>query len=104
MDNDILRDLELTAKRNALRWHVGHDIFCPVCKAVMDCRRAVEVDLLAGDRLLKSVVTCAGCYEVRVKVNLEGILEQLKAKDLGVRAEVNDGRVLFARKTRKKAA
>ena len=88
-DNSVLSEMERIVKYNMLKWHVGHEIFCKRCEAVMDCTRAVEVDVMRGEDLLKSMVVCAKCYD-ETHERLEEAARRLE----GVRLEVNDGRKL----------
>lgn len=105
-DNPIMNQMELTLKRNMLKWHVGHVMFCPVCQKVMDCRKAVEIDVyqraIDADgsekqgELVTSKITCAKCYDgAAVR-----IADAVRAK--GFIGEVIDGRVIFARAKRGK--
>ena len=91
-DNPVLSEMERIVKYNMLKWHCGHDIFCKSCDAVLDCRRAVEVDVLRGDTLLKSLVVCAICYD-DARGRLQAACERLE----GARLEVTDGRKIAGR-------
>ncbi len=83
--NPILSDLERTIRRQALRYHVGREIFCPTCQAFMDVSRAVEVDYeTPSGALAHSSVRCAACYDANPP-----------AEGIGLIRKVNDGRVLF---------
>lgn len=89
---DILGNIELTIKRNILKWHAGHDITCRGCGTILDCRRAVELDIYKGDTLAASKIVCSTCYDTRLKDTL--------ASDLGkhdLRLDITDGRELFGR-------
>lgn len=88
--DQILSPLEARLKRNMLRWHVGQVIFCPCCGAVMDYRRAVEVDVLQAGKLAKSLVVCASCFDGKVKANAKAMVEEMPRLDLTV--EITDGR------------
>jgi hypothetical protein len=92
-DDPIITELEHHLQRNMLKWHVGHEIFCKSCGAVMDCKRAVEVDVMRGPDLLKSLVVCALCYD-----DARERMEAAAARQEGVRLVVQDGRVLFGKR------
>lgn len=80
----IISELERTVRRNALRYHVGRQMFCPSCETLLDVRRAVEVDYLdASGNLLQSTIRCEKCY--RAPILTTG----------GLSVQVNDGRLLF---------
>ena len=84
-ENPILSDLELTLRRNMLRYHVGHDITCPSCSVILDVRRAVELDFLRGTEILRSAILCASCFDTSDDPSLPD----------GVTLQINDGRILF---------
>jgi hypothetical protein len=77
-----------TILRNMLKWHVSREMFCPRCRTILDCRKTVEIDITRGTELAASLIMCARCYDGR---------DQSAVMPEGVRLEVHDGRVLFAR-------
>jgi len=89
-ETEIFSPLTRTLRRNMLRWHVGHVIFCPACQAVLDCRRAVEIDVMQGGKLAKSLIVCASCFDGKVKANAEAMVKELFSHNLSV--EIIDGR------------
>lgn len=90
--NEIFSQLERHLKLNMLRWHVGRVIFCPSCRAVLDYRRAVEIEVTQGANLVKSLVVCASCFDGKVKENTEAMIHRLSSHSLSV--EITDGRQL----------
>jgi hypothetical protein len=90
--DDILR-VTLTAE--SIRYHVQRAIWCRACGAILDCTRAVEVDLVdAGrDECLRSYIVCAACYDAHLAPQLSEIRERAGDR---VRIDVNDGRVFAA--------
>ena len=96
--------MDLTIKRNMLKYQTGQAMFCPACRTIMDCRRAVSVDILKGSDLLKTMITCAACHDKTVIPALDKLAGKFASE--GVTVELADGRVLFARpkKNRKAAA
>jgi len=96
--NGMMSELAITAKRKMLKWHAGQVMFCPGCEQVLDCRRAVELDFMQGGELKASKITCASCWESKLKGHIEA-----QAEEHGYTLEVTDGRVLFGngRKGRK---
>lgn len=83
--------------RNALKWHCGHDIQCR-CGAILDCRRAVEIDAFKNDALLTSKILCAPCWD-RIKGEFMAVMTE---RSPHIRIEINDGRELFGRAKRSK--
>jgi len=90
--DDILR-ATLTAE--SIRCHVQRAIWCRACGNILDCTRAVEIDLVdAGrDECLRSYIVCAACYDARLAPQLSEIRERAGDK---VRIDVNDGRAYAA--------
>ena len=76
-----------TVNRNLLKYSAGRSIFCPHCQNIADARRWVVVTQGA-----KSMGLCAPCWD------------KSKRPTLPTDVEVLDGRVLFARPERAKAA
>lgn len=99
---NVLEGLEAHARREMLRWHCGHQIFCKGCQGILDCRRAVEVDVEVEGKLASSLVVCTDCYERVVKANVEAMPSEVNGRP--VQVKVNDGRVLFPSKARARAA
>lgn len=64
---------------------VGMTLFCPTCRAVLDCARAVNLDARDGDRLIVSQVLCAPCFDT--------IAPDLIERP-GLVYEITDGRAL----------
>lgn len=97
----VMSDLERTLKRNMLKFHVGHEIFCPKCGNVLDVRRAVEVTTLMHGKPGKSSVVCAMCFDA-VKEEFEKAFEEMKAQfpQFELSLEILDGRELFAKAKR----
>ena len=93
--NSIESAMERTCNRNLLKWHVGQVIFCPYCRKIMDCKRAVSLEVVIPEGTLSRCV-CAPCYDIAV--------DELNryAKQDGCKLTVLDGRVLFARPPRPK--
>ena len=88
---DVLTEMQTMMYRKMLRHHVGYEIFCPTCKRIMDCTRAVSFDAYtSADKLIKTWVRCAPCYD-SIAANVAQC-----ARDTGSRLVVSDGRVLFA--------
>jgi hypothetical protein len=81
-----MTDMELTITRNVMREHCGMQISCR-CGAILDCRRAVELDFFKGDSLVKTAVVCSPCYDALV-------LHGYKPPE-GVTLRAHDGRELF---------
>jgi len=76
---------------------VGMEMFCPVCSRVLDCRRAVGLDLYIEDKLSRSVICCATCADERdlVGVTKAAVLPYLdRSPQINVTIEVTDGRRL----------
>ena len=103
--------LERTLKRNMLKWHVGREMFCPKCKAILDCRRAVEIDVCKQTRddsgnagepvLVRTFIMCAKCYDARFAVDIAMMnADARKDSKLNI-AVINDGRVLFGRSSKR---
>lgn len=86
---ELLSELERTCKRNMLRYHVGQVMFCPACQVVLDCARVVEIDFYKADQLVHSAIRCVSCFE---KCDSEQV-----AVARGLRREIQDGRILFAK-------
>jgi len=88
---EVLTEMQTMMYRKMLRHHVGHEIFCPTCKRIMDCTRAVSFDAYTNtDKLIKTWIRCAPCYD-SIAANVAQC-----ARDTGSRLVVSDGRVLFA--------
>jgi hypothetical protein len=84
---ESMTEMELQLKRNMLRYHVGHEILCPACGAIMDCTRAVEIDRYHDGELASTKVLCARCFDAA-----------RNTFDFAAsHAEVTDGRELFAK-------
>jgi hypothetical protein len=93
--NLITNTIEQHLKGEMLKYHVGQTIFCQRCSKIMDTKRAVEVDIHAGEQLIKSLVVCADCYDRKVEMTVKSLPAETK-DGRPVKVEVNDGRVLFA--------
>ena len=78
-----------TVNRNLLKYSAGRAIFCPCCGEVADAKQWVVATL--GER---TVSRCARCWDSAT--HRIGVFPPL--------LEVLDGRVLFARTKRTKAA
>ncbi len=89
----IMTEFERTAKRNMLKWHVGQTIFCPGCQNVLDCKRAVEVDISKDGELKASKIFCAQCWDERLRDKIPGLLAEH-----GHTVALQDGRELFKRR------
>jgi hypothetical protein len=92
--NELTNYMELTCNRNLLRWHVGQEIFCPYCRQIMDCKRAVSFDVEVPEKGTVSRCVCATCYDKAAK-ELAHFVEHH-----GYKLTALDGRVLFARAKR----
>jgi hypothetical protein len=94
--SEFLSPMKRTLERNMLKFQVGQAIFCPGCKSVMDCRRAVGLDWHddATDELKGSRVVCASCFDAKLS---NGRIERQSAGP-GLHVKVQDGRVLFGRR------
>ena len=95
-DGDIVDDvLRATLTAESIRYHVQRAIWCRACGNILDCTRAVEIDLVdAGrDECLRSYIVCAACYDARLAPQLSEIRERAGDK---VRIDVNDGRAYAA--------
>jgi hypothetical protein len=90
--------LEQTLQRNTLKYHCGHTMFCPQCGRILDCKRAVEIDLMEIGQLRKSYILCAPCWDDR-KLAMHDLATQSNGR---FTLEIQDGRVLFARKQKAK--
>jgi hypothetical protein len=100
MTDPIFSELERKLTRDSLRYAVGRAIFCPGCGTILDCRRAVELDFYRGNDLAGVKVVCASCYDAKMgDGKLEGQLE-----GTGLTVKALDGRELFGRKKKQKAA
>jgi len=76
---------------------VGLTMFCPVCSRVLDCRRAVGLDLYIEDKLSRSVLCCSICADERdlVGKTKAAVLPYLdRSPQINVTIEVTDGRQL----------
>ena len=96
---DVMRE---TVLKNALKFACGQAIFCPACQKILDCSRAVSVDFYQHGTLAGTRTTCAGCYDSKVKPRIDAAADRIKAE--GIKVEVSDGRVLFAKPKRVKAS
>lgn len=76
-------------QRNLLKYSAGRAMFCPQCDKVADARKWVCATLTDG----REVGICAPCFD--------GIL---KGRQIPAGMEVVDGRQVFARPKRAKAA
>lgn len=102
--------------RNFLKYAVGRAIVCPVCRDVMDCRRAVNAEVrLDAPQQGKSIVAisgtwCVKCWESKQKAYVESLVERSKAKvasmppvtQINIILEVVDGRELWKPRKRTK--
>lgn len=90
---DTVKEL-LTAQ--ALKYQVGHQIFCPACQNVMDWQSAVGVDLVKANDSNELIFTrafCARCFDNGISANIPKTIEEAKAKcQCDVEAQVIDGR------------
>ena len=87
--SQIENTLKTTANRNLLRYAVGHAIFCPSCRNILDYRRAV----LAGNDNFNAVL-CTECWDKavdRLKANGH------TAEDIANKIDVIDGRTFGRR-------
>ena len=80
----------------AMRHVTGRQMFCG-CGAVLDCRRAVEVEVRADDKLLFDRVFCGACADTNFRDREEAladITERLRGLDIlgTVTLELIDGR------------
>lgn len=78
----MLSELEAEVTRNLLKFAVGQVIFCPGCNAIMDCRRAVMIEVGGHTR-----VACGTCHDNKIKAAL--------AAYPNVEVKITDGRELF---------
>lgn len=89
---DILDQFRRTAERNALKFSVGRQMFCPKCQRVLDAKRAVNVTAsTGGERTM-----CADCWG-------RGSEFHGKCEAGGFTFDVLDGRALWPAKPRKGA-
>jgi hypothetical protein len=93
-----MNDMELTIKRNLLKHHAGHTIFCPICRTILDCRDAVEVDFFVSGTLQGSRIACGDCFDKSTKPHLDAY-----ASLVGHAVEITDGRELWPRRKKAKA-
>lgn len=59
----ITQTFRRALKLQALKFHAGHQMFCPKCKEILDCRNAVSIDFVgatSGD-LHKTFCFCCKC-------------------------------------------
>ena len=96
---EILSAVQRTLARNMLRFHAGHEIFCPKCHTILDCKRAVEIDVCKQDTdatLVRSYIMCANCWETRYRVDIESLNRNASVDSRLLRAKIWDGRELFS--------
>ena len=77
-----------TVNRNLLKYSAGRAIFCPCCGEVADARRWVVATFSE-----RTISCCTRCWDAKASLRY-----------LPASVEVLDGRVLFARAKRTKAA
>lgn len=89
MENPITNLLQSEASRQLLKYAVGYAITCQ-CGRVMDCRRAVNIDVQGETgNTLRNFTVCADCFD-RSHADLARIAESRRVK-----LELLDGRVLW---------
>jgi hypothetical protein len=94
---EFLSPMARVLERNALKYQVGHTMFCPACQTILDCKRAVGLDWLdANEELRGTRVVCAACYDAKMA---NGKLEKM-TEGTAFHVKVNDGRVLFSQTKR----
>ena len=91
---DILDQFRRTAERNALKFSVGRQMFCPKCQRVLDAKRAVNVTTTMGEP--REVTVCAECWG-------HGPERHGKFAIGPAVCDVLDGRALWPRRARKGA-
>jgi hypothetical protein len=93
--------MQTEINREMLKHHVGMALFCPACGTVLDCRRAVEVDMIGPNgAIVSSIIRCSTCYDNTVA----GAVDKVKAAHPDVTIEIHDGRELFASHAKPKKA
>jgi len=89
---DILDQFRRTAERNALKFAVGRQMFCPKCKRVLDAKRAVDITASNG----ANRTVCVDCFG-------RGPEFHGKCESGGLTLDVLHGRALWPAKPRKGA-
>jgi hypothetical protein len=91
---DLSDLVQVEMQREFFRGGVGRQIFCAVgqCGSVLDCKRAVEVAIYAGDKPVQVQYYCARCFD---RADLDGLTATVLVPN-GLRLETIDGRTLYA--------
>tara|TARA_R100001082_G_C4307218_1_gene135128 strand:- start:311 stop:604 length:294 start_codon:yes stop_codon:yes gene_type:complete len=89
----VLDAVQKEMKKEWFKSAVGHQTFCYVgqCRAVLDCKRAVEITIWKGKEPAKVSFYCSKCYDKADLVRFEA--EVLTPN--GLTLEIVDGRELF---------
>ena len=88
--NDLFDAMREEVTGNMLRYQVGQQMFCPVCSAILDYRRAVSVDVMVKGKLHRTAVSCAPCWDTDLGPKIHAMATKLA--DQGVTVETVDGR------------
>jgi hypothetical protein len=88
--------METTINRNLLKYHVQRQMFCRVCKRILDVRSAVSLDVLdAHGNIAATACYCTTCHDKQLPKF------QAAAQEKQCTLAMLDGRELFPVRKRK---
>ena len=92
-NEQVLDAVQKEMQKEWFKSAVGKQTFCYVgqCRAVLDCRRAVEITVWSDKEPVRVAFYCANCYD---RANLARFEAETLAPN-GLRLEITDGRELF---------
>jgi hypothetical protein len=54
--------LQEHANKELLKFAAGHNIFCPTCNRILDCKTTVHVSVMTGASCAHSLTSCETCW------------------------------------------